>query len=243
MNILVTGGAGYIGSHAAARLVRDGHTVVIADNLFRGHPPAVEAVGRAAGVTPVFASGGSVAARTEGRLTFYRADVTDRFELTRIMLRHGVEAVLHFAALTYVGESVGMPLEYWRVNAGGVVSLLQAAEAAGVKRLVFSSTAATYGDPAADEVPIKESLTQRPVNPYGASKLAGERAIRDFAAAMSSAGRPFGAAFLRYFNVAGCDTSGELGEHHEPETHLIPIVLQCLLGVRPAHANTVTVFG
>lgn len=232
MNILVTGGAGYIGSHAAARLVRDGHTVVIVDNLFRGHAAAVEAVGRASGVKV----GG-------GRLSFHRADITDRFELLRVMTQHKVEAVLHFAAMTYVGESVSMPAEYWRVNTGGVVSLLSAAEAAGVKRLVFSSTAATYGDPAQNEVPIKETLTQRPVNPYGASKLASERAIRDFAEGMTVAGRPFAAAFLRYFNVAGCDGSGELGEHHDPETHLIPIILHCLLGLRPASGNTVTVFG
>ncbi|MFT3683391.1 MAG: UDP-glucose 4-epimerase GalE [Phycisphaerales bacterium] len=243
MNVLVTGGAGYIGSHAAARLLRDGHTVTIVDSLFRGHAAAVEAVGRAAGVKAEFCGAGAVAQACTGRLSFYRADITDRFELARVMVRHKIEAVLHFAALTYVGESVGQPAEYWRVNAGGVVSLLQAVEAAGVKRMVFSSTAATYGDPAQSEVPIKESLTQRPVNPYGASKLAGERAIRDFAEAMKIAGRPFGAAFLRYFNVAGCDTSGELGEHHDPETHLIPIILQCLQGVRPAHGNTVTVFG
>jgi UDP-glucose 4-epimerase len=244
MKILVTGGAGYIGSHAAARLVRDGHSVVIVDNLFRGHAGAVEAVGRAAGgVKPTFCGAGAIGQPCDGRLLFYRADITDRFELTRVMVKHRIEAVMHFAALAYVGESVSMPAEYWRVNAGGVVALLQAAETAGVSRLVFSSTTATYGDPAPSEVPIKETLVQRPVNPYGASKLACERAIRDFAGAMSAAGRPFAAALLRYFNVAGCDGTGELGEHHEPETHLIPIVLQCLQGVRPELSNTVTVFG
>jgi UDP-glucose 4-epimerase len=229
-HVLVTGGAGYIGSHAALRLLRDGHHVTIIDNLDRGHAGAVEAIARAA-------------AKNATNLTFHKLDLLDTLALEHVLRAHHVQAVMHFAALTYVGESVNRPLDYWRVNTAGALSLLTAAHNAGVTRLIFSSTAATYGEPAPTDVPIKEDLTQRPINPYGASKLAFERILTEHTHAATAAGRDFAAAFLRYFNVAGCDRAGALGEHHDPETHLIPIILQCLLARRPQSNNTLSIFG
>ncbi|MFN7375954.1 MAG: UDP-glucose 4-epimerase GalE [bacterium] len=231
MTTLITGGAGYIGSHAALRLLADGGRVVIADNLCRGHAAAVEAL---AGVLP----------RAErGRLVFEKADVSDAAALSRIAAEHHVERALHFAALTYVGESVGEPLDYWRANLIGTHALLWACKSAGIKRVIFSSTAATFGEPSPEQIPIRETTPQRPINPYGASKLAAERLICDFAHSQKVAGVDFAAAFLRYFNVAGADPLGRIGEDHRPETHLIPIILQCMLGLRPAHNNTLSIFG
>jgi len=230
MHILVTGGAGYIGSHAALRLLRDGHRVVIVDNLYRGHAGAVDAIARAAG-------------RNASNLNFHRLDLLDTQALEHMMRAHAVHAVMHFAALTYVGESVNHPLDYWRANTAGALSLLTAADAAGVTRLIFSSTAATYGEPGPQDVPIREDLVQRPINPYGASKLAFERILTEHTHACKASGKDFACAFLRYFNVCGSDRSGALGEHHDPETHLIPIVLHCLLGRRPQSSNTLSIFG
>ncbi|MFN7443426.1 MAG: UDP-glucose 4-epimerase GalE, partial [bacterium] len=197
----------------------------------RGHAAAVEAL---AGVLP----------RAErGRLVFEKADVSDAAALSRIAAEHHVERALHFAALTYVGESVGEPLDYWRANLIGTHALLWACKSAGIKRVIFSSTAATFGEPSPEQIPIRETTPQRPINPYGASKLAAERLICDFAHSQKVAGVDFAAAFLRYFNVAGADPLGRIGEDHRPETHLIPIILQCMLGLRPAHNNTLSIFG
>lgn len=225
MNILVTGGAGYVGSHAAQDLVRRGHRVLIVDNLERGHAAAVDRLRE------------SVEPSERDRLGFVRADTGDRAAMERILREHSVEAVMHFAALALVGESVTRPLLYHENNTAGTVRLLQACEAAGVTRFVFSSTCATYGEPAI--VPIPEDCPQSPINPYGWSKLHVERALLDFAAAREAAGEPFAFAALRYFNVAGADPTGVLGEWHKPETHLIPIVLQVALGQR----EKITVFG
>lgn len=230
MDVLVTGGAGYIGSHAVQRLVRDGHTVVAVDNLFRGHAEAIERLKPASG----------------GRLHFYEADTGDRTRMLDIITSHRVTNVMHFAALAYVGESVTQPLKYYRNNTAATLGLIEAIEMSGgqVTRLVFSSTCATYGEPSEQYIPIPETCPQAPINPYGASKLFSERMLFDYAASKkmqgsAASGTGFAFAALRYFNVAGCDRSGVLGEHHEPETHLVPVVLQVALGQRDA----VTIFG
>lgn len=231
MNVLATGGAGYIGSHAALRLLRDGHRVVVIDNLFRGHLAAIEAVRKAAG------------SDAAARLTFVKAELDNAPGIAKILRDHACDTIMHFAALAYVGESVQQPLRYYRNNTATTLSLIEAAASAGVQRIVFSSTAATYGEPPIDAVPIKESLTQLPINPYGSSKLMVERILADYAESCRRENRPFAFACLRYFNVAGCDRSGALGEDHDPETHLIPIILQCLLGKRPQSQNVLSIFG
>jgi UDP-glucose 4-epimerase len=197
MRILVTGGAGYIGSVVAKQLLDAGHDVVVLDDLSRGHAGALPAGAEHAAVSLLDAG-------LEQRLA-------------------GIDGVLHFAALALVAESVEHPERYWRNNVCGTLNLLDAMRANGVGRLVFSSTCATYGEP--ETVPIAEDEPTAPVNSYGASKLAVDLMIRDECRAHGLA-----AASLRYFNVAGA--SGELGEDHEPETHLIPLVLQAAAGVR-----------
>ena len=224
MSVLVTGGAGYIGSHAVQRLLRDGQHVVALDNLFRGHAEAIDALQTIAG----------------GRLTFVRADVGDRDLVARLLIDHKVKTVMHFAAMAYVGESVNQPLRYYRNNTAATLSLLEAIEqswadpraAGGVERMVFSSTCASYGEPAKQFIPIPETCPQSPVNPYGWSKLYCEHMLRDFSAQAWKEKRPFSWAALRYFNVAGSDRTGLIGEHHEPETHLVPVCLQAVLGQR-----------
>lgn len=231
MNVMVTGGAGYIGSHAVQRLLRDRHRVVCVDNLFRGHAEAM----RRLGWRPDDA---------DGQLTFIEADIADRGVVEQALLERGVEAVMHFAALAYVGESVEEPLLYYRNNTASALGLLEAVEGASargapVTRFIFSSTCATYGEPPPSEIPIAETCPQNPINPYGRSKLHVEHMLADFAHMMQMQGRPFAYANLRYFNVAGSDTSGVLGEDHEPETHLVPLVLQTAAGRREA----ITIFG
>lgn len=203
MNILVTGGAGYIGSHAVKAVIEAGHAVTVVDNLGRGHREAVH---------------------TDA--AFHQLDIRNTDALTDVMKTGAIEAVMHFAALAYVGESVTDPLTYYDNNTHGSISLLRAIDAAGIKRMVFSSTCATYGEP--DTMPITEDLPQHPINPYGASKLVFERVLKDYATANSD----FGYAALRYFNVAGSASDGSLGEDHEPETHLIPVLLNTALGKR-----------
>ncbi len=224
MTVLVTGGAGYIGSHAVQRLLRDGQRVLAVDNLFRGHAEAIDALRTLA----------------DDRLTFVRGDVGDRDLMARLLVEHKVKTVLHFAATAYVGESVSMPLRYYRNNTAATLSLLEAVQESwqdahgGVEKLVFSSTCATYGEPGKQFIPIPETCPQSPVNPYGWSKLYCEQMLRDFAAQAFREKRPFSWAALRYFNVAGSDRTGLIGEHHEPETHLIPVCLQAVLGQREA---------
>ena len=199
--VLVTGGAGYIGSHACKVLARAGYRPVVFDNLSRGHRAAVR--------------WGSL---VEGYLA-------ERGKLAAALERHRVSVVMHFAAHAYVGESVTDPALYYANNLGGSLSLLEAMREAGVDKIVFSSTCATYGTPA--EVPIRETIPQLPVNPYGETKLAIERALYWY-------GEAYGLRWvsLRYFNAAGADPESEIGERHEPETHLIPLVLEVALGER-----------
>ena len=210
MNVLVTGGAGYIGSHAVKRLGEAGHHVVVLDNLDRGHRAAVPQ-----------------------SVPLEHLDVVQTEAVTKVLKKHRIECVMHFAALAFVGESVQDPLRYYANNSGGSLSLLRAMNAAGVRRLVFSSTCATYGVPRG--MPIVETMPQEPINPYGWSKLFTERMLRDYADATED----FTFAALRYFNVAGCARDGTLGEDHDPEPHLIPVLLNAALGKVPQ----VTVFG
>ena len=208
MNVLVTGGAGYVGSHAAKLLARQGHEIWVYDNLVFGHRAAVP----------------------PGRLI--EGDLLDRGKVESVLREKRIDAVMHFAAFAYVGESVTDPAKYYHNNVVGTLSLMEAMRAAGVARIVFSSTCATYGEP--EEVPIRESQPQRPINPYGFTKLVIEHALADYARAYG-----WGYAALRYFNAAGASADGDLGEDHDPETHLIPLVLQVALGQR----DHVMVFG
>lgn len=227
MNVLVTGGAGYIGSHAVQRLLKDGRRVVALDNLFRGHREAMDLLAKGA----------------NGRLTFIEADITDRAAVRKAVDANDIDTVMHFAALAYVGESVDDPLRYYRINVDGLLSVLeacgQARAGAGIERFVFSSSCSTYGQPPDDLVPIPEHCPQSPLSPYGRTKLEGEHIIMDYAESRRVAGKAFGYVLLRYFNVAGSDRTGLIGEDHTPETHLVPVVLQCALGQRPH----ISVFG
>lgn len=200
---LVTGGAGYIGSHTCKRLARAGHDVVVFDNLFRGYREFVK----------------------WGPLV--EGDLRDTALLRETLRWTRPDAVIHFAALAYVGESVVDPARYYDNNVGGTLSLLQAMRDAGVARLIVSSTCAVYGQP--ERMPIAETAETRPANPYGFSKLAMEHMCRDFE-------RAHGLRFvaLRYFNACGCDPDGEIGERHDPEPHLIPRALMAAAGKIPS---------
>jgi UDP-glucose 4-epimerase len=208
MRVMVTGGAGYIGSHAVRLLMRAGHDVWVWDNLSRGHRGAVPA----------------------GRLI--EGDLADRPRLAQALTAHRIEAVMHFAAFALVGESVADPALYYSNNVVSTLALLDAMRSAGVARIVFSSTTATYGVP--QRIPITEEERRQPINPYGFTKLVIEHALEDYSQAYG-----LGFAALRYFNAAGATPEGDLGEDHHPESHLIPLVLQVALGQR-AH---VTIFG
>jgi UDP-glucose 4-epimerase len=203
MNIAVIGAAGFIGSHAVKLLVERGHQVLAIDNLTNGHRAAVDK-----------------------RATFLVGDAGQTALLADALQKHRIEAVMHFAASAYVGESVTDPRKYYRNNVSNTISMLDAMQLTGIKKLVFSSTCATYGEP--QRVPITEDLPQEPISPYGQSKLMVEKILTDSA-------RAEGLAFAapRYFNVAGAALDGSIGEDHRPETHLIPIVLQVALGQRP----------
>lgn len=202
MSILVAGGAGYIGSHMVADLVEKGYEVVVADNLSTGHRAAINP-----------------------KAKFYQGDIRDRQFLDKIFNQEEIEAVVHFAAFSLVAESMKKPLKYFDNNTGGMITLLEAMHDHGIKYIVFSSTAATYGIP--EHMPIKESDPQVPINSYGESKLAMEKI-------MKWCDQAYGIHFvaLRYFNVAGAKPDGTIGEDHHPETHLVPIILQVAEGKR-----------
>lgn len=208
MSVLVIGGAGYIGSHTVRRLTREGYDVWVYDNLSAGHRAAVP----------------------DGRLI--EGELSDHQRLAQVMKDRQVSAVVHFAALASVGESVQHPAQYYANNVVASHCLLTAMLAADVREIVFSSTTATYGIPQA--IPISETEAQQPINPYGFTKLVIEQMLRDYQ-------RAYGLRYaaLRYFNAAGAAADGTIGEDHRPESHLIPIILQVALGQRDA----VTVFG
>ncbi|MBC2580568.1 UDP-glucose 4-epimerase GalE [Clostridium sp. DJ247] len=201
MSILVCGGAGYIGSHMVAELLEKGEDVVIIDNFQKGHRDAI--------------LGGKV----------YEGDLRDKKILDKVFTENNIEAVIDFAADSLVGESVIEPLKYFNNNVGGTINLLEAMKDYNVKNIVFSSTAATYGEP--DRVPIEEGDKTFPTNPYGESKLTVEKILK-------WCDKAYGIKYtaLRYFNAAGAHVSGKIGEDHKPESHLIPIILQVALGQR-----------
>lgn len=202
MSILVVGGAGYIGSHIVKRLIEKGNDVVVVDNLSTGHRAAVDA-----------------------NVRFYEGDVRNHAFLKGVFDRESIDTVVHFAAFSIVPESMEKPLKYFDNNTAGMVALLEEMRDHDVKRIIFSSTAATYGVP--EKSPIEETDRQEPINPYGESKLMMEKIIK-------WADKAYGIKFvaLRYFNVAGAYPDGSIGEDHGPETHLTPIILQVALGKR-----------
>jgi len=206
--ILVTGGAGYIGSHCCKELSKKGYTPVTIDNLVYGHKENVKWG------------------------DFIQGDIGDKALLTSCFERYQIDAVMHFAAYAYVGESVTEPMKYYENNLKNTLNLLNCMLAGGTRLFVFSSTCATYGNP--EKIPIDEGHPQKPINPYGKTKLMIEEALKDYAHA-------YGLKFvsLRYFNAAGADPEGELGEDHSPETHLIPLVLDVAAG----RSQSIKVFG
>lgn len=206
--ILVAGGAGYIGSHTVKYLLKNDYKVVVLDNLVYGHKEAV--------LTP----------------NFEQIDLDDKEALDKLFKKYQIDAVIHFAAYTYVGESVTSPKKYYRNNVVNTINLLDAMVENNVKNIVFSSTCATYGNP--QYTPIDEKHPQSPINPYGKTKLMMEQIMADYETA-------YGLKYvaLRYFNAAGCDAQGELGESHDPESHLIPLVLKAIKGEIPK----ISVFG
>lgn len=207
-NILVIGGAGYIGSHTVKMLAAQGYNPVVFDNLSKGHKEAVE------------------------NYPFELGDLGDKARLADVFKKHTIDAVMHFAAFIEVGESVQAPSKYYHNNVAQVLNLLDAMVENNVKYFVFSSTAATFGEPVREK--IDETHPQNPINPYGNTKLMVEKMLADFDTAYG-----LKATALRYFNASGADDSGQIGESHTPETHLIPLVLQTAAGKRPS----IKVFG
>ena len=208
MNVLVTGGAGYIGSHMVKYLVKEDCTVTVIDNLSTGNRNAVK------------------------NCNFIQGDLADQGLLEEVFLKSRYDAVFHFAAFSQVGESVWNPLKYFRNNVSNTINLLNAMDEANVHHLVYSSSAAVYGNPVKDSISEADPLS--PVNPYGLSKLVVEKMIRDWSSVSASR-----AVCFRYFNAAGADPDGELGESHDPETHLIPLVLRVALG----RMREISIFG
>ncbi|MBL1212734.1 MAG: UDP-glucose 4-epimerase GalE [Ignavibacteriae bacterium] len=209
MKTLITGGAGYIGSHCVKKFLEQGHEVVVLDNLSRGHQEAVPQ-----------------------NVELEVINLLDADKLKPLLEKHKIEAIVHFAAFAYVGESVESPAEYYQNNVVGSFNLIKAAAEIGIKKFVFSSTCSLYGNP--DSIPISEEESIKPINPYAKTKMMVENILADF-------NRAYGLNYvaLRYFNAAGADPSGSIGESHEPETHLIPLVIQTALGER----EKILVFG
>ena len=209
-SLLITGGAGYIGSHTVKHLLGTHERIVVLDNMVFGHREALDL----------------------SRVTLVEGDMADATLLDQLFTEHAIEAVLHFAAFAFVGESVTDPLKYYRNNLAAPLTLLEAMQKHGCKQFIFSSTCATYGNP--QRMPMDETHPQEPVNPYGASKHMLERVLKDCGTAWG-----LRAVFLRYFNASGCDLEGAIGEDHTPETHLIPRILMAITG----EIEAITVFG
>ena len=207
--ILVMGGAGYIGSHTVKHLLANNYSVVVADNLVYGHKEAVDS-----------------------RAKFEIADLADKASLRKVFDKYNIDAVIHFAAFAYVGESMQNPQKYYQNNVVGTINLLDVMLEYGVKKIVFSSTCATYGEP--QYTPIDEKHPQNPINPYGRTKLIIEQIFADYEKAYG-----LQHIALRYFNAAGCAADGSIGESHTPETHIIPLVLKAITGER----DNIKVFG
>ena len=208
--ILVVGGAGYIGSHTVHMLVQQGYRVVVLDNLVYGHRDAI----------------------IDDEVVFVEGDLGDKMVLDKLFTEHSIDAVMHFAAFAYVGESVQNPSKYYTNNVKASLTLLDAMRDHQCSIFIFSSTCATYGEP--QYMPMDEQHPQNPINPYGASKVMLERILDDYAHAYG-----FKHACLRYFNAAGADSEGRIGEDHDPETHLIPLILDAADGRR----ENITVYG
>ena len=201
--VLVVGGAGYIGSHCVRQLAQAGHQPVVLDNLVFGHRQAVSL-----------------------DVPFYEVDLGNYDEVVKILVGEKIDIVMHFAAFAYVGESVSEPLKYYENNVAKTIALLKAMTDSGVTKFIFSSTCATFGEP--EKLPIHENLPQAPINPYGQTKLDVENLLK----ALAHSGK-VSAAVFRYFNAAGAASDGSIGEHHDPETHLIPLAIDAATGKRP----------
>ena len=212
MHILVTGGAGYIGSHVVKQLLETtSHDVTVLDNLSSGYLKTLDSL-RA----------------IDPRLKVIEADLSEWEHIAQIISSGDYTAVIHFAANIVVPESVSNPLKYYLNNTANTIHLIHQCEKNGINRFIFSSTAAVYGEPAPEMIPIKETTPLAPINPYGNSKLMSETVLRD----VSSANPMFKHVILRYFNVAGADLKNRIGECHEPETHLVPLIAKAALGIR-----------
>ncbi len=234
MRILVTGGAGYIGSHACQRLLKDGQHVVSLDNLHRGHRQPMD----------------MLKAEHPDLFHFVHEDLGHTDAVLDVIKTHQLDTVMHFGALAYVGESVEDPLWYYRNNISSGIALLDACDRAsdsgsstsetnGIQRFIFSSSCATFGNPPEDMIPVPEHCPQSPTSPYGYTKLHFEHILKDYANKRSIEGNPIALTILRYFNVAGSDRTGMLGEDHTPETHLIPVAINAALGKR----ESMSIFG
>ncbi|RXJ82839.1 UDP-glucose 4-epimerase GalE [Arcobacter cloacae] len=222
MQILVTGAAGYIGSHVVKQLLEQtDYKIVIIDNLSTGFDSTIETL--------------KSLDTTKSRIKFYNQDLSNWSEIEKIFEENCIKEIIHFAAFSQVAESMKNPIKYYSNNTINTTNLINIATKYGVKKFIFSSTAAVYGEVSSENIPIKESLITNPINPYGSSKLFSESIIKDVASIKND----FKYIILRYFNVAGADLDGKVGECHNPETHLIPLVIKTALGKR----ESIKIFG
>ena len=222
MQILVTGAAGYIGSHVVKQLLEQtNYEIIIIDNLSTGFETTIDTL--------------KSLDSTNKRIKYYSQDLSDWEKVEDIFKENSIKEIIHFAAFSQVGESMSNPLKYYLNNTVNTTKLIDISIKYGVKKFIFSSTAAVYGEPNKESIPINENLIKNPINPYGSSKLYSEGIIKDAA----TSNKDFKYVILRYFNVAGADLDGKIGECHNPETHLIPLVVKTALGKR----DSIKIFG